>query len=159
MRAAEGWLELSDHVSAFEELEEITPLHRVHPDVLKLRWRIYAKAEKWGNAFTVAEGLSRLTPDSVEPFIWRAYSARRMGGGNVAMALELLLGVANEFPDEPVVPFNLACYNAVLNKLVEARSWLKIALKVAERNGTQKHWKECVLTEPDLEPLRREVNL
>jgi len=30
LRAAEGWLELGDCLSAFEELETIPPLHRAH---------------------------------------------------------------------------------------------------------------------------------
>ncbi len=159
LRAAEGWIELNDHLSAFEELEEIQPLHRAHPDVLKLRWRIYAKAQKWGSAFAIAEGLTRLLPDDVQVYVWRSYSARRMDGGSILMALQLLLDVANDFPDEPVVPFNLACYNAALNKLAEAHTWLRIALQVAERNGTEKQWKQSVLDDPDLEPLRKEVSL
>jgi len=43
--AAQGWLALGDWRSANDELENITPLHRAHPDVLALRWAIYAKAE------------------------------------------------------------------------------------------------------------------
>ena len=82
-----------------------------------------------------------------------------MEGGSTLSALELLLDVANDFPDEPVVPFNLACYNAVLNKLAEAHTWLRIALEVAERNGTEKQWKNSALDEPDLAPLRKEANL
>ena len=115
--------------------------------------------EKWGNAFTVAEGLTRLMPEDVQAYIWRSYSARRMEGGSTLAALELLLNVANDFPDEPIVPFNLACYNAVLNKLAEAHTWLHITLEVAGRNGTEKQWKQSVLDEPDLEALRKEVNL
>jgi len=40
LRAAEGWIELGNHLEAFEELERITPQWRAHPDVLKLRWEI-----------------------------------------------------------------------------------------------------------------------
>lgn len=46
--AAQGWLELGNSVEAFEELENITPQLRAHPDVLEMRWQIYAKEKKWG---------------------------------------------------------------------------------------------------------------
>jgi hypothetical protein len=44
LQAAQGWLELGNHTEANEELERITPLNRAHPDVLQVRWRIYAAA-------------------------------------------------------------------------------------------------------------------
>jgi hypothetical protein len=65
MRAATGWLELGDHLSAFEELERLPQEKRAHPDVLKIRYEIYAKAGRWESAFELAEGLSRLVPDDV----------------------------------------------------------------------------------------------
>jgi hypothetical protein len=47
LRAASGWLELGSHLEANEELERISPRLRVHPDVLQIRWQIYAKEKKW----------------------------------------------------------------------------------------------------------------
>ena len=44
--AAQGWLELGDHLEADKELDEITPELRVHPDVLEIRWQIYAKEKQ-----------------------------------------------------------------------------------------------------------------
>jgi hypothetical protein len=40
--AAHGWLELGNHAEANEELEKIAPELRARPDVLKVRWEIYA---------------------------------------------------------------------------------------------------------------------
>ena len=42
LKAAEGWLELGNQPEANEELEKIAPELRVHPDVLEIRWQIYA---------------------------------------------------------------------------------------------------------------------
>src|ERR1044071_1726377 len=42
VRAAQGWLELGDYLSADAELDEITPELRAHPDVLKVRWGVYS---------------------------------------------------------------------------------------------------------------------
>jgi hypothetical protein len=40
LQAAQGWLELGDHLETTEELDEITPQMRVHPDVLEVRLRL-----------------------------------------------------------------------------------------------------------------------
>jgi hypothetical protein len=40
--AATDWLALVDWESANEEIEQITPEFRAHPDVLAVRWRIFA---------------------------------------------------------------------------------------------------------------------
>jgi hypothetical protein len=37
LEAAEGWIELGNHLEANEELENITPEHRAHPAVLEVR--------------------------------------------------------------------------------------------------------------------------
>jgi tetratricopeptide (TPR) repeat protein len=157
IRAATGWLELGDALSAFEELERLPAKTRTHPNVLKIRYEIYAKAGKWELAFELAEGLSRLLPNEVTPFIWRSCSARRVADGGIEWALELLLDVVNDFPDEPIVPFNLACYSCQLGKLVEARSWLHITWEVAAKDNSARAWKLRAIDEKDLEPLWKEL--
>ena len=37
LQAAQGWLELGNHVEANEELEKIVSTLRSHPDVLEIR--------------------------------------------------------------------------------------------------------------------------
>src|SRR5688572_11574679 len=150
LKTAEGWLELGDHLSAFEHLERIDSMHHAHPDVLKLRVRIYMKARKWESAFQLADGLSRKTPDDVQVFVWRSECARWMPGGGILRALELLLDVSGDFPDEPVVPYTLARYNALLEKLVEAIHWLNLAFEAARRDGSAREWTQRATEEPDL---------
>ena len=61
LTAAQGWLELGNHEEAFEELEQIDAPLRGHPDVLEVRWDIYASIEKWGQlSFTSPNGLPHL---------------------------------------------------------------------------------------------------
>src|SRR5580765_5358025 len=55
VRAAQGWLELGNHLEANEELEEITPVQKAHPTVLFVRWDIYAMAKKWDYAAMLAD--------------------------------------------------------------------------------------------------------
>ena len=50
LEAAQGWVELGNHLEANAELENIAAEHRAHPVVLETRWRVYAKAKKWDGA-------------------------------------------------------------------------------------------------------------
>lgn len=159
LKAADGWLELGDHLSAFEELEQIEPLHRAHPNVLKLRWRIYAKAKKWDSALAVADGLTTILPNDPAPFIWRSYSVRRTKDGGVQRAYDLLKEVADRFPDFPLLPFNLACYACQSGDIDGARHWLKAAFEIGEKDGYASQLKELALDEKDLKPLWLEVQL
>src|SRR5271157_1237880 len=67
--AAVGWLGLGDWQTANDELEEISPAMRAHPDVLRIRYGIYAKAKKWEMAAEVARALSELLPAESWGFI------------------------------------------------------------------------------------------
>ena len=54
--AAEGWFGLSDHLTANEELEQITPQLRAHPFVLEMRYGLASKERTmklghWVNCF------------------------------------------------------------------------------------------------------------
>ncbi len=53
LQAAQGWLELGNHVEADAELDNIRPELRAHPEVLKLRWQVYAAAKKWEAALDI----------------------------------------------------------------------------------------------------------
>ena len=65
----------------------------------------------------------------------------------------------SDFPDEPVVPFNLACYACQLGKPSDARSWLHLSLEIAKRTGAEKEWKLRALDEKDLELLWVEIKI
>ncbi len=87
LRAAEGWLELGDQIEANEELEKITPQLRVHPDVLELRWQIYAKEKKWEACVDIARAVTKLAPERpggwVHPGVCAATCQRRRLAGGV----------------------------------------------------------------------------
>ena len=57
LEAAQGWLELGNHAEADAELDSIASSLRAHPDVLNVRWGIYAAARKWEAALDIAAAL------------------------------------------------------------------------------------------------------
>jgi tetratricopeptide (TPR) repeat protein len=125
LNAAQGWLGLGNHLEANEELEKITHKNRVHPSVLAIRYVVYSRAEKWDLAAQIAAVLVTMQPD--EPGAWTmlAYATRRKLGGGIPQAMDVLTSVVKRFPTIWMIPYNLACYCAQLNRLEECEEWFK----------------------------------
>lgn len=153
LRAVAGWLELGNPGEAELELGRIAAPRRQHPDVLEVDWLLTAARHDWNRALVVAELLVTLAPDRVQGWIHRAYATRRAEGGGLTQAREVLLPAHGLFPDESVIPYNLACYAAQLGELDEARRWLRDAT----RRGGSKMIREMALGDADLRPLWAEI--
>jgi tetratricopeptide (TPR) repeat protein len=151
LEAAEGWLGLGNQVEAFEELERITPQMRVHPDVLELRWQIYAKEKKWEACVHIARAITKLAPSLSHGWIHWAFSLHELK--RTKEAKEVLLPVVDKFPKESLIRYNLACYECQLGNLKESRAWLEKTFELADENEV----KLMALNDPDLEPLWREI--
>lgn len=147
LRAAQGWLELGDHREADEELKKITLQHRFHPEVLVVRWEIYAREGQWDLAHTIAHGLVALAPDNPVGWIHRAYALHQLR--RTEEAWHALLPAARKFPQNPTIAYNLACYAAQLGRLEEAKLWLERALQL----GDPAKVKALAAEDPDLKPL------
>jgi|YelNatPaOPRAMG01_1025707.scaffolds.fasta_scaffold01245_16 Flp pilus assembly protein TadD len=147
LRAAQGWLELGDHLEATEELKKIALQYRFHPQVLLVRWEIYARQGQWELAHTIAHGLVALAPDNPVGWIHRAYALHQMR--RTEEAWQALLPAARKFPQNPTIAYNLACYAAQLDRLEEAKAWLERALQL----GDAAKIKALAIQDPDLKPL------
>jgi len=151
LEAAQGWLELGNWLEANEELENITAQLRAHPDVLRVRWEVYAKAKKWEVAAEVAQALCQRVPNEAFGWIHLAYALHELK--RTKEAWNVLLPVADQFPDHDAIPYNLACYATRLGYLQEARFWLERAIAISGK----KEVKLMALKDPDLEPLWKEI--
>jgi Flp pilus assembly protein TadD len=153
--AAVGWLELGNWREAAAELEGVTPSLSQHPAVLHLRYDIHAQAGHWDLAAEAASSLARLLPD--EPGAWSklAYATRRKPGGGIPPAKEILAAARTRFPSEVLIAYNLACYECQLGNLPQARVLLREAFQL----GSPTLLKHMSLSDPDLEPLRQEIQL
>jgi tetratricopeptide (TPR) repeat protein len=149
LRAAQGWLELGNHLEANAELENVSPESLAHPAVLELRWLIYSKESKWDACQDIARAITVKAPEYVSGWLHYAYATRRATGGSVQAAFEVLRPVADRFPEEPTVLYNLACYECQLGNLPEAWNWIEKAFDI----GDPKHLKLMALDDKDLEPL------
>jgi tetratricopeptide (TPR) repeat protein len=149
--AAEGWLGLGNHVEAFTELEQVSGEMQQHPDVLRMRYNLYAAAKNWAAAVETAQSLCQLADE--EPFgpIHLAYALHELK--RTKEAWDVLLPVATRFPDEYIVRYNLACYACQMGNLPTARQWLERAVEIAGLDLIRK----MALQDADLEPLWPEI--
>ena len=148
--AAAGWLMLGDSVSAWQELDRMTAESRLSPAALELAWASYVSQADWQGAYQVGETLVQVAPALPTGWIHRAYAARRMPGGGLTRAWELLAPAAERFPKESMIPFNLACYAAQMKQPVAAWNWLLLA---ARAEGDVKAVRRRALADPDLETI------
>src|SRR3954466_15724764 len=72
--AAEGWLGLGNATEANTELERFSARRRCPPEVLSLRWRIYAVANNWDAALDIAIAVTNLAPEDANGWVQRACS-------------------------------------------------------------------------------------
>jgi len=150
LEAAQGWLELGNHLEANEELEKITTKLRVHPDVLEMRWEIFARAKKWEACLDIAKAIAQLAPE--RPFGWIHVSYALHEMGRTKEACENLIAVADKFPKLPTILYNLACYSCRLGHLEDARKLLEKAFKYGDPET-----KLMALADRDLEALWKHI--
>lgn len=153
LSAAEGWFELGNCAEAKAELNRLSESGAAHPDALQLLWAIHAHLEEWEQARDVADELVERAPQLPAGWIHRAYATRRMPGGDIEAAWLSLYPAAKLFPDEPVIPYNLACYECQLGRLPEALAWLKRALQIPATPAERKAIQKMALADKDLEKL------
>lgn len=150
--AAEGWLDLRDLDEAARELERISPAGRRHPTVLEVHWRVCAGRRQWPEALEVARELTRVAPDQPEGWIHQSYSLHELRRTDEAWTA--LLQVADRFPDESIIPYNLACYACQRGDLDVARDWLREAVRLRSKEEIQ----ALAASDPDLAPIRDYVD-
>ena len=145
LAAAQGYFELGMYQAAYDELDEIPAAFKTSEEVLALRVCILHKLESWELAREVAAFLREAAPDNSQYVIWEGYATRRASGLEAARAV--LLGAREAHPNEPIVFFNLACYNSQLGNLEEAKEHLARAIAI---DGNDR---KTALDDPDLEPV------
>lgn len=128
IKAAEGWLDLGNFLEANDELEEIAPVNRAHPDVLETRCRIYEAAGKWAMSLVVAKTLCDQLPKWLPGWLHQGRSLHELG--RTHEAYHLLVDVVELFPDNQTIRYDIAVYAVQRGMLDEAVEWLKLVFKV-----------------------------
>lgn len=151
LSAAEGWLGLGNCKEAEAELEKVSSALRGDPEVLRVRFQLLAAQKKWEPAAEAALTLCSLMPDAAFGRIQYAYALHELKRTREAYAV--LLPIADRFPKEHIIRYNLACYSCQLGELNEARLWLQKAMAI----GGAEEIKKLALADPDLQGLWSEL--
>src|SRR6185436_16475608 len=78
LRAAQGWVELGNHLEADTELEKIVNEYRVHPDVLEVRWVIYESQKHWEACLHIAATIIELDIERATAWIHRSFALHHL---------------------------------------------------------------------------------
>jgi Flp pilus assembly protein TadD len=147
LRYAEGYLLLGLVTEAAETLGEIEEADRELTPVLRFWAEVHVARRDWAAAAVAADTLCKREPGNAGHWIQHAYAVRRAEGIPAAHAI-LSQGLALH-PLEPTIHFNLACYEARLGRLDEARTFLASACRL------DPEFVGLAQTDEDLETLRR----
>jgi hypothetical protein len=145
LTAAEGYAELGLYLDANAELEEIDAAVRHVAEVLAVRLEIYQGLEKWELMRTVAGRFATHDPDSAQWPLSLAYATRR--AQSIEAAKAILLEAVERHPTEPMLHYNLACYECQLGLLEVAKARLAHAFKLEPK------CRLMALDDDDLAPL------
>ena len=145
LAAAEGFAELGMYLDANAELEEIDAEVRHVAEVLTVRVSIYAGLEKWELMGTVAGRLAAHDPADAQWAISLAYATRR--AQSIEAAKCILLEAVERLPEEPILHYNLACYECQLGELEVAKARLAHAFELEPK------CRLMALDDGDLAPL------
>jgi tetratricopeptide (TPR) repeat protein len=153
LSAVVGWLELGNTKEARAELDSIDEEYRHDTNVLDLEWLLHAHEANWTAALQIANRLIEVAPEWSCGWLHRAFALRRIPNCGLEPAAETLRAAFEKFPEEPTIPFNLACYACQLGHLDEARRWLRKAFSLDKDAEVKK----MALADTDLEALWAEI--
>ena len=143
---AEGYLLLGMKAQAAEALDQISGEDRDATPVLAMWMTVHNERGDWAKATQAGAVVCEREPQIAHHWIQWAYATRRHAG--IAAARDILMRGVGLHPREAVFHFNLACYEAQLGHLDDARAFLDTAC------GLEADFSEFAKTDPDLAPLR-----
>ena len=144
--AAQGYSELGLPELALDELDLLPEEVQQSPVGLESRLSVLMMAKRWKPALGLGRTLCELTPDKTTGFIHAAFCLHELGQSREAR--ELLVSGPAALKAEPTYHYNLACYEAALGNLDQARAHLKVSIAMDRK------LKDYARTDPDLQALR-----
>lgn len=156
LRACQGWLELGEYSEALRELNRVPRSMAGHFEILRLRYQIYSALGQWDWAYLVSETAVQLWSSMSESWLWRAHAARCLPSGGLERARELLQPAVERFPEDALIPLNLALFESQLGHVVEAREWLHVAGERGKRQGILTQITSFIASDPALAKLWKE---
>jgi hypothetical protein len=157
LNTARGYYGLNMIADAEAELLLASRFSQELPEFIQLWGFIFAKKKEWGRSLDCANNLVALQPENQSGHLLKADAIRHIKYCGPRAAFASLLKVAGQFPDCPVVSYNLGCYAAVNENLFSARRFIIQMLQKAEKTGEINYFRYASLNDEDLKPLWPEL--
>lgn len=127
LEVAEGYLQLEMAEDALVELRNMPAVEQNSERYKELLLATQMMLKHWKSAAATAQELCMINGKNKSYFIHAAYCLHE--AGETLPALRILLSGPKSLFEDSLFHYNLACYQAVLGNLNEARSCLEIAFK------------------------------
>lgn len=131
LTAVQGYLELGMCREAMRELKTLPAELRRKAVVLELEIVVLIRGLRWKAASAAARRLCRMQPDLAAGYIHLAFCLHELGDTNGAR--DILRKGPPTLQKEGTYYYNLACYDAVLGDLDEARTNLARSIRIDKR--------------------------
>jgi predicted Zn-dependent protease len=147
---AEGYLELGMLKDALEHLDQLDCEYQDRFAVQQLRVGILLRKKDWNSGLQCSLRICAIHPEEGYGYVHAAFCLHELG--RTAEAKQTLLGGPASLLDDAVYYYNLACYDAVLGNLEQA----KVYLHASFRMNKDKTFREMAKNDPDLSQIRDE---
>ncbi|HEX8371470.1 MAG TPA: hypothetical protein VF585_01715 [Chthoniobacterales bacterium] len=149
LQAAEGYGELGMFDEALAELDSLPPKQQTELRVAQARMFLLLQFKQFRSALEVSRQICEDHPNLPVGFIHTAFCLHELG--QTLEAREILIAGPQSLLEEATYYYNLACYNAVLGEMQQARAYLKTSFKM------NKKFRELAEHDPDLSAIWQEV--
>jgi predicted Zn-dependent protease len=140
-----GYLELGMFLEANDELESLPNQFKTRPEVLSARLELLMMMKRWEDGALLAQSLCKLWPAQNEFYIRTAFCLHELK--RTKEARTVLMEGPKALQDDAVYFYNLACYEAQLGNVKEAKRCLSVCFKM------NKAFKADALDDEDLAPV------
>ena len=151
LSAAEGWLMLNAPAEALAECRSISEANSQKSCVLEVLWQAHCQLKQWERCLEIVLQLCQRNPKNHFAIIHRSFSLHELK--RTQEAFDLLLPALQLFPEESLIPYNLACYSCQLGQMTDAMSWFAVAVQLGGRDRIV----GMGLEDTDLAPLHLEI--
>lgn len=149
LQAAEGYGELGMFEEALAELAALPAHYQGELRVLQTRMFLLLQFKQFRKALEVSREICHSHPELPIGFIHAAFCLHELG--QTLEARDVLISGPAALLEEGTYYYNLACYNAVLGEMQQARAYLKTSFKM------NKKFREIAEHDPDLSSIWQEV--
>jgi Flp pilus assembly protein TadD len=145
LEAIIGYYNLELFEEALQEMGSLPRDVRTRPELRAMETAILIRQKHWSRALELSRRLCVELPDQPSPWLDTSYCLHELG--RTREARDHLIGGPDCLKIHPVYYYNMACYEAQIGNLEQARAYLDQACEMDEE------FTRIAADDPDLQPI------